>query len=62
LVWKLSQREAVRDTFSRWPHLPGVVVGIAWWLWLSPSAIGWLIAAIFLASSLRPAWRSRTMR
>ena len=60
-VWKLSRYEGVRDAFSRWPHLPGVVIGLAWWLWLSPSAVGWLIAAIFLASSLRPAWRSRTM-
>ncbi len=60
LVWKLSRHAAVRDTFSRWPHLPGVVVGIAWWLWLTPSAVGWLIEAVFLASSLRPAWRSRT--
>lgn len=62
LVWYLSRREVVRDAFGRWPHLPGVVAGIAWWLWLSPSFVGWLIAAVFLANSLRPAWRSRAMR
>ena len=62
LVWKLFRYEKVRDAFSRWPQLPGVVIGLAWWLWLSPSALGWLIAAVFLASSLRPAWRSRPMR
>ncbi|HUG66705.1 MAG TPA: hypothetical protein VMM76_03070 [Pirellulaceae bacterium] len=59
---KLSRREGVRDALSRWPHLPGVVIGLAWWLWLSPSALGWLIAAVFLASSLRPAWRARVLR
>ena len=62
LVWKLFRYERVRDVFSRWPQLPGVVIGLAWWLWLSPSALGWLIAAVFLASSLRPVWRSRPMR
>ncbi|MBC8350987.1 MAG: hypothetical protein H8E66_03315 [Planctomycetes bacterium] len=58
---KLLRRPGVRDIFSRWPHLPGVVIGLAWWLWLSPSAVGWLIAAAFLANSLRPAWRARPM-
>jgi hypothetical protein len=52
----------LRDSFSRWPHLPGVVIGLAWWLWLSPSSVGWLIVAVFLVSSLRPAWRWRAMR
>ncbi|MEO8498429.1 MAG: hypothetical protein ABI614_25480, partial [Planctomycetota bacterium] len=61
-AWKLARRAGLRDAFSRWPHLPGVAFGLAWWLWLTPSIVGWLIAAVFLASSLRPAWRSRPMR
>ena len=62
VLWRLSRLEPLRDGLSRWPHLPGVIFGIAWWLWLTPSVVGWLIATAFLASSLRPAWRSRAMR
>jgi hypothetical protein len=59
---KLRRYTRLRDALSRWPHLFGVVVGLAWWLWLAPSAVGWLIVAVFLASSLRPTWRSRAIR
>jgi hypothetical protein len=45
--------------FSRWPHLAGVGVGLAWWLWLWPSALGWVIVAVSLLASLRPGWRRR---
>lgn len=59
---KLRRYARLRDALSRWPHLFGVVVGLVWWLWLAPSAVGWLIVAVFLASSLRPTWRSRAIR
>ena len=62
LAWRLSRRESIRDAVSRWPHLLGVVFGMGWWLWLSPSAVGWLLVAGFLVSSLRPTWRARTMK
>ncbi|MCA9151696.1 MAG: hypothetical protein KDA92_20470, partial [Planctomycetales bacterium] len=32
----------------RWPYLPGVLAGLAWWLWLSPSWIGWVIVGLSL--------------
>ncbi len=42
-----SQRELV----SRWPHWIGVLAGLAWWLWLAPSALGLLIVALSLAAA-----------
>jgi hypothetical protein len=42
---------------SRWPHVLGVVAGLAWWLWLWPSAFGWLIVLASLFCSLRSGWR-----
>jgi hypothetical protein len=27
-------------TLRRWPHVTGVALGLAWWLWLSPSFLG----------------------
>ena len=42
--------------FARWPYLFGVGVGLAWWLWLSPSAVGLLIVLAVLARQFLP-WR-----
>jgi hypothetical protein len=43
--------------FSRWPHVLGVVAGLAWWLWLWPSALGWLVILATLACSIRSGWK-----
>ncbi|MCB9940518.1 MAG: hypothetical protein H6823_19935 [Planctomycetaceae bacterium] len=61
-AFKVTSRDSIRDAVSRWPYLPGVVLGLAWWLWLAPSVVGWLIVAVFLAGSIRPIWRSRAVR
>jgi len=34
--------------FARWPYIFGVGIGLAWWLWLSPSAVGLLIVLAVL--------------
>ena len=39
-----------------------VLVGIAWWLWLTPSVLGLLIVLLFLAGAVWPAWRLRRVR
>ena len=62
LLLRVTKNDSVREFFSRWPYFPGVLIGIIWWLWLTPSVVGWLIVAVFLASSLRPIWRSRAAR
>ena len=42
------------ELLARWPHLAGVAGGLVWWLFLSPSLLGWVVVAISLLSALRP--------
>lgn len=42
---------------SRWPQMLGVALGLAWWLWLAPSVLGWLIVGFSLFSAWRSAWK-----
>jgi len=48
---------SLTKTLERWPHALGVVLGLAWWLWLSPSVLGLGIA---LASVWPPADKRMT--
>ena len=41
----------------RWPHFFGVVLGLAWWLWLSPSVLGLGLAAVCVLAAVRSGWR-----
>src|SRR5205823_6172754 len=55
----LAGRRGVLDDWSRhWPHVLGVMAGVAWWLWLAPSVFGWVLIVGSLLASLRPAWRT----
>ena len=45
----------------QWPQAIFCASGLAWWLWLEPSAAGWLLVAIGLLLSL-PGRRSREDR
>jgi hypothetical protein len=47
-----------RDAWRQWPAIWGVLAGVAWWLWLTPSALGWVIVAVSLVSSWRSGWQS----
>ncbi len=51
-VGKFGPRPAVQEFIARWPSLLGVLVGLAWWLWLAPSLFGWAIVCISLAGPL----------
>ncbi len=42
--------------FERWPHMVGVAVGLAWWLWLTPSLLGLALVIFSLTFSFRAAW------
>jgi hypothetical protein len=42
----LIRRGLLSSWFARWPLLFGVAFGLAWWLWLSPSALGLVIALL----------------
>jgi hypothetical protein len=41
---------------GRWPRLLGVLGGLAWWLWLWPSLVGWGVVLASLAGSFRWGW------
>ncbi|HJT31499.1 MAG TPA: hypothetical protein VJ783_05565 [Pirellulales bacterium] len=47
----------VTDAWRRWPQLLLAIVGVGWWLWLAPSALGFVLIAVSLWSALRSAWR-----
>ncbi len=41
------------DLLVRWPHALGVAGGLFWWLFLSPSAGGWVVIAFTLGMLIR---------
>jgi len=43
--------------FRQWPHLCGVAIGLAWWIWLRPEALGLLLVLLSLASCFCSGWR-----
>jgi hypothetical protein len=49
----LARRWRGGDIAARWPHWIVVAGGLVWWLFLAPSALGWLIVGWGLASSIR---------
>ena len=51
LAWVL-RRGTFRQSLARWPHAFGIVLGLAWWLWLSPSAIGLALVAALVGLRL----------
>lgn len=54
----VHRRAARWDGFCRWPAFFGVLAGLAWWLWLSPSFVGWLVVLASLTAGLRPSLRA----
>lgn len=51
------QRLPVQLIAERWPHMLLAVAGLAWWLWLKPSWLGWPIMLLAAVASLLPSWR-----
>jgi len=56
----LLHRGLLRRWFAQWPALFGVAIGLAWWLWLSPSVLGWGIVLGSLGAALLSARRRST--
>jgi hypothetical protein len=53
-VFCVAQRRGwITDFFFGHPQLAGVLVGLAWWLWLTPSLFGWIIVIVSLIPSVR---------
>lgn len=58
----LIRSPVAADFLCRWPHVVGILLGIAYWAWLRPSWVGLLIAAVSLWLALRSNWPARTLR
>jgi hypothetical protein len=58
LFW-LAGREELAVVIGRWPQWLGVVAGLCWWLWLTPSLFG---CGIIVASIAAAFWRRRVRR
>ena len=56
-VWVVRRGFAIPSP-TRWAHAMAVALGLAWWLWLSPSLVGGLIVLFAVASAVWP-WRLR---
>jgi hypothetical protein len=61
LAWTIRS-PIVADFLCRWPHAMGILVGIGWWAWLSPSWFGLVIVAASVWRSLRFDWPGRSYR
>jgi len=46
------RRGTLAEYFNRWPQAIGVAAGLAWWLWLQPSGLGWGIVLVSLVAPL----------
>lgn len=53
LASSVLRRGVAVEFVRRWPPVAGVVAGLAWWLWLSPSVLGWLLILASLAAAFR---------
>lgn len=54
----LVRRGMLWEYFARWPYTFGIALGLAWWLWLTPSIVGLAIVLIVLIRQLTPWPRS----
>jgi hypothetical protein len=53
LLVPILRNGMVAEFLRRWPYAAGVAAGLAWWLWLSPSVVGWLLILVSLAAAFR---------
>jgi len=55
-LYVLIRRTSISDLFLEWPLAFGVLLGIVWMVWLTPSIVGFLIITASVVRSLRPNW------
>jgi len=52
------RRHLAANGFARWTHAVSMAVGMAWWLWMTPSVLGLVIMAISTLLAIRDGWPS----
>jgi hypothetical protein len=60
-IWLIRFQPAA-DFICRWPHLLGVLLGVAYWAWMWPSWLGILIAGVNVWLAIRFDWPGRSLR
>ncbi|MFW6169685.1 MAG: hypothetical protein ACODAD_04280 [Planctomycetota bacterium] len=61
LLWLGGRKPRLRAWLYQWPYAVGVFIGLAWWLFATPSALGWLVILASLYGALRlpmPSWKA----
>jgi len=48
-----------RDALWQWPETLAVAAGLAWWLWLTPSLMGWALIALVVLGRYGRRWSGR---
>jgi hypothetical protein len=56
ILW-LTRVAWLRELLQQTPHLVGVLIGLAWWLFGTPSVIGLFVALLFAWGAIWPRWR-----
>jgi len=52
-IYDARSRRLLMSYGNRSPYLLGLIGGIAWWIWLRPSILGWVIISVSLFMVLR---------
>ena len=53
-IYVLLRRGYLSSKVVEWPYALGVLAGLAWWLWCTPSLFGWLLVIVCVVGALRP--------
>ncbi|MGE3779364.1 MAG: hypothetical protein AB7F89_19405 [Pirellulaceae bacterium] len=61
-VHRLSRAEWFLTCCLRYPQLIVALLGVAWWLWFSPSLAGLVLLALAVAMTFRTGWVTRPVR
>ncbi len=56
MVYLLLTRGPLGELLIQWPFACGVLLGLAWWTFLSPPVLGLAIVAVFSLAALRGTW------
>lgn len=62
LGWRMRHHQPLLAAGYQWPYAIAAVAGLAWWLFASPSFLGWLVVVLSVWGALRFPVRSWKVR